>query len=157
MAIIYSKTEQGRTITVCNSLPVHTGSLGDVSTDSSTGLTYNWIDGAWVSTSLIKAVTTTSQLAPLSPDFKANDMYIFTVQSGGLIINNPASDPATPKGFMFRVKDDTTARSITWDTKFRGIGETLPTTTVSGKTTYVSGITNPTDGTYDVLSVKTEA
>lgn len=157
MAIVYTKLDQGRTVTVCDSLPVHTGSAGDVATDSSTGIVYNWIDSAWISTSLPKALTITSQLAPLTPDFITYDIYIFTAQGAGLIIGNPSSDPSIPKGFMFRITDDGTSRSISWPTDFVSYGDTLPTATTAGKTTYVSGISNPTTGKYDVLSVKTEA
>ena len=157
MAIVYSKVDQGRTITVCDSLPVHTGASGDLSTDSSTGISYTWTDGAWISNSLPKAVTTTSQASPLTPDFITYDIYIFTAQALGLVIGNPASDPTIPKGFMFRITDDGTSRTISWPADFVSFGDTLPTATTAGKTTYVSGMTNPTTGKYDVISVKTEA
>jgi len=97
-----------------------------------------------------------SQAAPLTPDFITYDIYIFTAQALGLIISNPTSDPTKPKGFMFRITDDGTSRSISWPTDFVSFGDTLPTATTAGKTTYVCGITNPTTGKYDVISVKTE-
>ena len=98
-----------------------------------------------------------SQSAPLTPDFITYDIYIFTAQALGLIIGNPASDPTVPKGFMFRITDDGTSRTISWGADFVSFGDTLPTATTVGKTTYVSGMTNPTTGKYDVISVKTEA
>lgn len=98
-----------------------------------------------------------SQSAPLTPDFSTYDIYIFTAQALGLVIGNPTPNPTKPKGFMFRIKDDGTSRTISWGTSFKSYGDTLPTSTTAGKTTYVSGITNPTDGSYDVISVKTEA
>jgi hypothetical protein len=98
-----------------------------------------------------------SQAAPLTPDFITYDMYVITAQSLGLIIGNPASDPTIPKGFMFRITDNGTSQTISWPPDFVSFGDTLPTATTAGKTTYVSGITNPTTGKYDVISVKTEA
>ena len=105
----------------------------------------------------IKVIEVASQAAPLTPDFITYDMYIFTAQALGLNIGNPASDPTIPKGFMFRIKDDGTSRTISWGADFVSFGDTLPTATTAGKTTYVSGMTNPTTGKYDVISVKTEA
>jgi hypothetical protein len=157
MAIVYRKKDQGRTITVCDSLPVHTGASGDLSTDSSTGISYTWTDGAWISNSLPKALTVASQVAPLTPDFINYDIYILTAQAIGLIINDPALDPTIAKGFMFRITDNGTSYTISWSSNFVSFGDTLPTATTAGKTTYVSGITNPTTGKYDVISVKTEA
>lgn len=99
---------------------------------------------------------TTTQVAPLTPDFITYDIYIITAQDVGLIIGNPASNPTKPKGFMFRIKDNGTSRTISWPSGFVSYGDALPTATTIGKTTYVCGISNPTDGTYDVISVKTE-
>lgn len=99
---------------------------------------------------------TTTQVAPLTPDFITYDIYVITAQDVGLVIGNPASNPTKPKGFMFRIKDNGTSRSITWPNGFISYGDVLPTSTTVSKTTYVCGITNPTDGTYDVISVKTE-
>ena len=98
-----------------------------------------------------------SQVAPLTPDFITYDIYIFTAQAIGLNIGNPTSDPTKPKGFMFRITDDGTSRPISWQGGFVSYGDALPTATTAGKTTYVSGMTNPTTGKYDVISVKTEA
>ena len=98
-----------------------------------------------------------SQAAPLTPNFITYDIYIITAQALGLNIGNPTSDPTKPKGFMFRITDDGTSRTITWGADFVSYGDTLPTSTTAGKTTYVCGMTNPTTGKYDVISVKTEA
>lgn len=58
---------------------------------------------------------------------------------------------------MMRIKDDGTARAISFDTQYRAIDVTLPTTTVIGKTLYIGLVWNDTDTKYDVLVVRQEA
>jgi hypothetical protein len=58
---------------------------------------------------------------------------------------------------MIRIKDNGTARAITFDTNYRAIGVTLPTTTVLSKTTYLGLIYNATDDFFDVIGVTTQA
>lgn len=47
MAIIYTKQDQGRIVTVCDSTPVHSGLLGDESIDLSTGKKYIYTASGW--------------------------------------------------------------------------------------------------------------
>jgi hypothetical protein len=58
---------------------------------------------------------------------------------------------------MIRIKDNATARAITWDTNYRAVGVTLPTTTTLSKTTYVGLIYNSTDTKWDAIGVTTQA
>jgi hypothetical protein len=58
---------------------------------------------------------------------------------------------------MIRIKDDGTARAITYDTKYRAIGISLPTTTVANKITYIGIIYNSTEDTFDAIGTSTQA
>jgi hypothetical protein len=58
---------------------------------------------------------------------------------------------------VIRIKDNATARAITYDTQFRAIGVTLPTTTVISKTLYLGLIYNSTDTKWDCVAVAQEA
>jgi hypothetical protein len=58
---------------------------------------------------------------------------------------------------MIRIKDNGSARTIAYDTKYRAIGVTLPTTTTASKTTYLGVIYNATDDKFDIMGVTTEA
>jgi hypothetical protein len=58
---------------------------------------------------------------------------------------------------MIRIKDNGTARAITYDTNYRAIGVTLPTTTVISKTTYLGLIYNAAEAKWDVIGVTTQA
>ena len=84
-------------------------------------------------------------------------MVVITAQAVALALANPTGTWPQGKDMMIRIKDNGTARAITFDTKYRAIGVTLPTTTVISKTTYVGVIYNATDDKFDVIGVTTEA
>jgi hypothetical protein len=56
-----------------------------------------------------------------------------------------------------RIKDNGTARALTYDTQYRAVGVTLPTTTVISKTLYLGMIWNGNATKWDVVSVGQEA
>lgn len=89
--------------------------------------------------------------------FSTCDLFIVTAQAGALKFNNPSGTPQQWESIIIRVKDNGTARALTYDTQYRAIGITLPTTTVVGKTTYIGGIWNATDSKIDCLATATEA
>lgn len=156
MAIVYSKVEQGKTITVCDSVPVHTGVNGDRSTDASTGILYTYSNGGWKSTSLPSVQSVVSS-ATVTPNADTDNEVIITAQAVGLTIANPTGTPVQGQALMIRVKDNATAQTIAFDTSYRAIGVTLPTTTVSSKTLYIGCIYNATDSKWDVLGINQEA
>jgi len=85
------------------------------------------------------------------------DIVTITALATGLIIYNTVSAFAEGYPLMIRIKDNGTARSLTFGSKFRGIGITLPTTTVANKTMYLGMIYNSTDDKWDVLGLNQEA
>lgn len=92
-----------------------------------------------------------------SLDFSTCDLFVVTAQAGALKFNNPSGTPVHGEKILIRVKDNGTARALTYDTQYRAIGITLPTTTVISKTTYIFGIWNATDSKVDCLATGTEA
>jgi len=58
---------------------------------------------------------------------------------------------------VIRIKDNATARALTWNAVFRAVGVTLPTTTVVSKTMYVGCKYNVADTKWDVIAVAQEA
>lgn len=92
-----------------------------------------------------------------SLDFSTCDLFIVTAQAWPLKFNNPSGTPAHGEKIMIRIKDNGTARALTYDTQYRAIGVTLPTTTVIWKTTYLGGIWNSTDTKLDIIAVAQEA
>jgi hypothetical protein len=45
---------------------------------------------------------------------------------------------------------------LTYDTQYRAVGVTLPTTTVISKTLYLGGVWNTTDTKLDIIAVSQE-
>ena len=89
-----------------------------------------------------------------------NDLVVITAQAAALTLAAPTGTLVQGQALMIRIKDDGTARGITWTTGaggYRAIGVTLPTTTVISKTTYVGFIYNSTDSRWDAIGVTTEA
>lgn len=101
----------------------------------------------------VQSVTSASSVTPVS----TNDLVKITAQAAALALANPTGTWNEGQPLMIRIKDNGTARAITWDTNYRAIGITLPTTTVLSKTTYVGIIYNSTDGKWDAIGVTTQA
>ena len=89
-------------------------------------------------------------------DVSTCDEFDVTAQAGPLKLNNPSGTPVNGQKLIVRIKDNGTARALTYDTEFRGIGFTLPSTTVVGKTLYMGFIRNHTDTKWDLIAVSQE-
>ncbi|WP_460988707.1 hypothetical protein, partial [Staphylococcus aureus] len=57
------------------------------------------------------------------------DEFVVTAQAGALKLNNPGGTPTEGQKLIVRIKDDGTARALTYDTQFRAMGTALPSTT----------------------------
>ncbi len=101
----------------------------------------------------VQSVTSSATVTPIN----TNDLVKITAQAASLTLANPTGTWDEGQSLMIRIKDDGTARSITWDTNYRAIGVTLPTTTTATKTTYLGIIYNSNDTKWDVIGVTTQA
>lgn len=86
-----------------------------------------------------------------------NDIVTITAQAVGLTLANPTGAFVEGQSLIIRVKDNGTARAITYGANFRAIGVTAPTTTTANKTTYIGCIYNSTDTKFDIIGVCTGA
>lgn len=106
----------------------------------------------------VKRVGSTTSTATLTYDADSYDQYNLTAQAAALSLANPSGTPTEGQSLMIRIKDNGTARAITWSgTQWRALGVTLPTTTVASKTLYLGATWNGADSKWDVLSVGQEA
>ena len=96
-------------------------------------------------------------IATLTINSSTTDQSVITAQSGALTIGAPTGSPVDGRKLIIRIKDNGTARAITFNAIFRAIGITLPTTTVASKTTYLGLVYNSADTKWDILATKTEA
>ena len=92
----------------------------------------------------------------ISPDIASADVYIRTALAGACTINTPTGTPLNGNRLIIRLRDNGTARALTW-TGYRAVGVTLPTTTTASKTTYVGVIYNSDESTWDAIAVSTQA
>jgi hypothetical protein len=102
---------------------------------------------------VVQSVVSAATVTPVA----TNDIVVITAQAVGLTLANPTGVWVQGQALMIRIKDNGSARTIAYDTKYRAIGVTLPTTTTASKTTYLGVIYNATDDKFDVMGVTTEA
>lgn len=96
--------------------------------------------------------STTTTLTPTT----SKDLYIVTAQASGLTIAAPTGTPVHGQTLLLRIKDDGSARAITWNAVYRAVGVELPTTTVASKVVYIGAIWNDTESKWDVIAVGAE-
>jgi hypothetical protein len=102
-------------------------------------------------------VANTATATTLTPDVSANNQYSYTALATGLTINAPTGTPLDGERLTFRIKDNGTSRSLTWNAIYRIVGTVLPTATVASKINYVGCIYNSADTKWDVIAVAREA
>lgn len=101
-------------------------------------------------------VQSTTSTATFTFNFDSDDIGVITAQAAGLTVTTSGT-PTSMQPFVLCVKDNGTARAITWNGIFVAIGVTLPTTTVVNKHTYVSGYYNTTAAKVHIVGVTTES
>lgn len=104
----------------------------------------------------IQSVTSASTFTPVA-GAAGDDAGVITALAANLTVAAPTGTAVQMQPLILRIKDNGTARTLTWNAIFRAIGVTLPTTTVIGKTLYVGFIYNATDSKWDCVLVRQEA
>ncbi|RUP37044.1 MAG: hypothetical protein EKK63_15860 [Acinetobacter sp.] len=100
----------------------------------------------------VQSVTSSATVTPTSAD----DLVKITAQAAGLTLANPTGTFSEGQCLIIRIKDNGTARTIAYGTKYRSLGATLPTTTTVSKTMYLSFIYNATDDQFDLVGYSQE-
>ena len=93
----------------------------------------------------------------LTPDMSTYDMFVVTALNGAMTFANPIGSPINGQGIMFRITDNGSGQGLSFASDYRGVGVTLPTSTVAGKLLYMAGRWNQDALTLDILSVGREA
>jgi hypothetical protein len=85
------------------------------------------------------------------------DVYTVTSQSVAATIAAPSGTPQNGQKLILRIKDNGTARALTWITTSTGFRFSsdlaAPSTTILSKTLYVGAIWNSTDSYWDVIAI----
>lgn len=128
---------QGTNVTLTGTLTGRLVGAGDVTVSAS---------GGGIS---VQSVVSAATVTPANGD----DEVVITAQAVALALANWSGAPAQGWGIVIRIKDNGTARAITYGTNYRAAADvTLPTTTVVGKTHYLCCIHNSTDTKHDVIA-----
>lgn len=101
-------------------------------------------------------VTSTTSASSITPDVSTTDIVAFTALAADLTINAPIGTPVNGNKLIFRILDNGTSRTLTWNATYTVIGVTLPTSTTVSKTVYVGCIYNSAASRWDVVSVITQ-
>ena len=79
-------------------------------------------------------VSSTTTTANLTPEIDTYDLFCLTAQGGALLIkNHSTSTPVAWEGIEIWIKDDGTARAITYESEYVDGQDTRPSITVLGK------------------------
>lgn len=107
-----------------------------------------------------RAVAASGTSGTLTPNGDTTDVFNAFALDGAITLAAPSGTPVDGQKLILRLKDDGTARAITWTTSsgaYREIGTTLPSTTTANKLLYVGCVYNSTDTFWDVVAVTTQA
>ena len=96
--------------------------------------------------------TTSSSTPTPTGNYKENEYYL-TALAAGATFAAPGGAPVNGNTLLIRIKDNGTARTLAWNSIYRAVGVTLPTTTTASRTLYIGCIYNSTDSKWDVVSV----
>ena len=108
------------------------------------------------STRINPRVTNITSSSTITPPSDTVDQYSVTALAVPATIAIPSGTAVAGQKLVLRLKDDGTARALTWTTSaggYRVIGSTLPTTTVASKVVYIGCIYNATESFWDVVAV----
>lgn len=98
-----------------------------------------------------------SSAAPAPPGFAEKNQYCMTALAVATVIDVPFGTIVNGNSLLLRIKDNGTARAISFNAIYRAVGVTLPTTTVVNKTLYIGAKYNSTDSKWDIIAVGQEA
>ena len=100
-----------------------------------------------------REVTIASSATP-TPNSDITDIYTITALAEAATFGAPTGTPTQGQTLLIRIKDNATARALSWNAIYRaGTDLALPTTTVLSKTMYVGFIYNITDTKWDLMMV----
>jgi hypothetical protein len=100
----------------------------------------------------VRVNTITSSATP-TPAGDTTDEFTVTAQAEAAAFAAPTGTPTDGQKLIIRIKDNATARALTWNAIYRaGTDITLPTTTVLSKSLYLGFLYNSTDSKWDLLA-----
>lgn len=106
---------------------------------------------------LLQTSTVASSATPTPIGSATFNRFYITALAAAAEFAAPSGTPVNGNGLIIRIKDNGTARALTYNAIYRAIGVDLPTTTVLSKTHYLGFIYNSADSKWDCIAVVEEA
>jgi len=103
--------------------------------------------------SITPRVVSTTSTATITPDIDVTDQYNITALSTATAFGTPTGTPSPGQKLIIRIRDNGTARALSYSALWRAFGVSLPTTTTINRTLYFGCIYNNTESFWDVVSV----
>jgi hypothetical protein len=113
---------------------------------------YDSVTATLTNKRITKRVASTASSASYTPNSDSYDVVTITAQAAAIQFNSPSGTPTSGQQLIIRLKDNGTARAITWNAAYRAVGVALPSTTVVSKTMYLGFIWNSTDSKWDLIA-----
>lgn len=104
-------------------------------------------------TFLAPRISTAASTATLTPDVNSYDIVAVSAQAQALTIAAPSGAPTDGQRVTIRLRDNGTARALTWNAAYSSWdGSAFPTTTVIGKTMIYEFVWNAGTSKWDLLA-----
>jgi len=101
---------------------------------------------------ITQRVTTITSSSTPTPNADTDDLFKVTALAAAALLTNPTGTPTAGQTLLIRIKDNGTARALTFDTLYRfSSDQPAPTTTVINKTLYLGFVYNFDDTKWDCL------
>lgn len=98
-------------------------------------------------------VTLFTSESTIIPNVETMDCIFVTAQAAALTIGQPIGNATNGQTLVIRIKDNGTARALTWNSIYRASSSpVLPTTTTISKTLYVGFMYNEEAVKWDLLA-----
>lgn len=101
--------------------------------------------------------TASSTSLTTNVDGYRDTFHSITALASAMTINTPTGTPTNGTKLWYRIKDNGTARTLTWNASFVNRGAVLPTTTIISKVLNVGLSYNSATSTWDCVAVINEA
>lgn len=101
-------------------------------------------------------VSSNSNPSSITPDISSEDTVIVTGLAQTLTINAPTGSPVNGDKLLFRIEDNGTARTLSWNAVYNSYDISVPLTTTAGKKVYVGVIYDSDASQWDAVAVVTE-
>lgn len=99
----------------------------------------------------------TNSTSSITPNYDNYDHYAVTALTQTLTFNRPRGYFKNGATMVFRVEASGATRTLSYDSIYRAMGVTLPTSVPSGKTYYIGCMYNEFENKWDVISVARQA